>query len=297
MPSSFDPSVVSSSRCFGSAGAASEELTRSRYSMRCVCRSVRTSLKPAASWIAFDRYPSASSSAFAEARSVSSVMYVFLIHEAVCVLTPSCFRSSFTFAANACAPAASGCGGAAGRGGEAGAAEQAASSRAGRASFMAAQSTRPCCRGLRRPPLGSRQLGLGVADLRDLVARLVGVGGDADRGPAQPPLVLDDRGEGTRLHLDECGLAEEVARLEMHQSDRPAGVAALERHELARLDHVHRAALLALAEDGGPARKDALAGHRDHVPESDVVQPAEERRARKEPGQPDAVARHGGIVL
>src|SRR5229473_923724 len=82
MPSSFDPSVVSSSRCFGSDGAASEELTRSRYSIRCVCGSVRTSLKPAASWIAFDRYPSASSSAFAEARSVSSVMYVFLIHEA-----------------------------------------------------------------------------------------------------------------------------------------------------------------------------------------------------------------------
>src|SRR2546430_4581720 len=261
MAPSLEPRVVSSSRRAGSDGAAIDELTRSRYSMRSVCGSARASLKRAASWMAFGRYPRLSSAAFAEARSVSPVMYVFLIHDAVDAFTPSSLSSSFTLAANAFAPAASAACGAAGCGGDGCAVEQARTSSGARAIFMAAQSTRPSFPRLRRTPLGARQLGLGVADLRHLVARLVGVGGDPHRSPAQPPaqlavdvlqhqhvglhvvlvqlvqvgvgqleqprLALDHHRERPGLHLDQCGLAEEVAGPEVHQPDRAARAAGL----------------------------------------------------------------------
>ena len=97
--------MASSRRSFASLGAASDEDTRSRCSWRRVSASAGAWAKPAACFTAWAVYPSTSSRAAAASRSVSSVMYVFLIHSAVSDRTCSRRRFSFTDATNRLASA------------------------------------------------------------------------------------------------------------------------------------------------------------------------------------------------
>src|SRR4051794_10807503 len=240
-------------------------------------------------------------------------MYVLLIHSAVFDRVVSRWRSSFVLLTNSFAEAGSDAAlaeaGAAPWEGEGAAREDDGAEERTRAALqsgknrMAAETT---------AKLRLRVERAGLADERQLVSGALRVLGQAAGGASKPPaqlavdvlqdedvrlhvrlvqavqiarrqleqprVLLHQNREWARLHLDERGLAEEVARRKAHELHRPARLARAHRGQLAGLHDVHRASLIPFVEDHRTFRKRALDRHRDEAAHLRRSEAAEERR-------------------